>query len=114
VDNFGTSHTTFPLAPDFTGCAYPDPDHSYAGARLEYDQGKMDGFLKPASNSIFAIGYYQETDLPFRSALARNYTTCARYFPSVLGPTFPNRLFQHAGQTDRLDNSLTLSTLPTI
>src|SRR5260370_5377949 len=43
VDNLGTSHTTFPLAPDFTGCAYPDPDHSYAGARLEYDQGKTDG-----------------------------------------------------------------------
>ena len=28
--------------------------------------------------------------------------------------TYPNKIYQHAGQTDRLENSLTLSTLPTI
>jgi phospholipase C len=32
----------------------------------------------------------------------------------MLGPTFPNRLYQHAGVTDRLADTLTLSTLPTI
>jgi phospholipase C len=64
LDNDGNSHATFPLAPDFTGCDYDDPDHSYSGARLEYDGGKMDGFLKPASNSVYAIGYYREQDLP--------------------------------------------------
>ncbi len=114
LDTEGKPHKTFPLAPDFTGCDYDDPDHSYSGARLEYDNGKMDGFLKPASNSVFSIGYYEEKDLPFRAALARNYTTCDRYFPSILGPTFPNRLFQHAGQTDRLDDDFSISTLPTI
>jgi phospholipase C len=32
-----------------------------------------------------------------------------------LGPTYPNRIYQHAAQTDRLDDSLLpLSTLPTI
>jgi phospholipase C len=31
-----------------------------------------------------------------------------------LSSTFPNRVFQHAGQTDRLSNTLTISTLPTI
>jgi phospholipase C len=32
-----------------------------------------------------------------------------------MGPTFPNRIFQHAAQTDRLgDNVLPFSTLPTI
>jgi phospholipase C len=114
LDNDGNSHATFPLAPDFTGCAYDDPDHSYSGARLEYDGGKMDGFLKPASNSVYAIGYYREQDLPFRAALARNYTTCDRYFPSILAPTFPNRIFQYAGQTDRLDDDFSICTLPTI
>jgi phospholipase C len=114
LDTEGKPHKTFPLAPDFTGCDYDDPDHSYAGARLEYDNGKMNGFLKPTSNSVFSIGYYEEKDLPFRAALARNYTTCDRYFPSILGPTFPNRLFQHAGQTDRLDDDLSISKLPTI
>jgi len=114
VDTEGNSHATFPLASDFTGCDYDDPDHSYSGGRLEYDNGKMDGFLQPASNSVYAIGYYQEKDLPFRAALARNYTTCDRYFPSILGPTFPNRIFQYAGQTDRLDDDLSICTLPTI
>lgn len=113
-DTQGKTHSTFPLAPDFTGCAYDDPDHSYSGGRLEYDNGRMDGFLKPASNSVFAIGYYRELDLPFRAALALNFTTCDRYFPSILGPTFPNRIFQHSAQTDRLDDDLNLSTLPTI
>jgi phospholipase C len=114
ADLNGVLHGTYPLAPDFTGCAYPDPDHSYNGARTEYDNGQMDGFLKVQANSLFPIGYYVESDLPFRSALARNYTTCDRYFPSFLGPTFPNRIFQHAGQTDRLDDSFFISTLPTI
>lgn len=110
----GGSEPTFELAPDFTGCKYPVPDHSYAGGRVEIDAGKMDGFLKPASSGLNAIGYYTEKDLPFSSALARNYTTCDHYFSSFLGPTYPNRLFQHCGQTDRIDNSLKLSSLPTI
>ena len=39
--------------------------------------------------------------LPISGVLARNYTTCNRYFPSVPGPTFPNRLFLPAAQTER-------------
>jgi phospholipase C len=112
ADIGGALHPTFELAPDFTGCAYPDPDHSYAGARTEVDGGGMDGFLR--TSGLNAIGYYQEADLPFRSALARNYTTCDRYFPSILGPTFPNRIFQHAGATDRLDDDFSICALPTI
>ena len=37
-----------------------------------------------------------------------------RYFASILGPTYPNRLFLLAAQTDRLYDTLTLTTLPTI
>jgi phospholipase C len=110
----GGTSKTFELAPDFTGCAYPDPDHSYSGGREEIDNGKMDGFLMPSSNGLNAIGYYKETDLAFRAALARHYTTCDHYFPSILGPTFPNRIFQHSGQTDRLDDDFSICTLPTI
>jgi phospholipase C len=113
-DPGGTLRSTYELAPDFTGCAYPDPDHSYAGGRIEVDGGKMDRFLKDTANGLNAIGYYQEKDLPFRSALARNYTTCDRYFPSMLGPTFPNRIFQHSGAADRLDDDFSICSLPTI
>ena len=118
LDPAGDRHSTHPLAPDFTGCPlaspFKDPDHEYDGARIQYDSGKMDGFLLDPANDTFAIGYYREPDLPFYSALARNYTTLDNYFCSILGPTFPNRVFQHAAQTDRLTNSTTMSTLPTI
>jgi phospholipase C len=114
VDAAGVPHHTYSLSGDYTGCPHPDPDHSYDGARIEYDGGRMDGFLKDASNDIYCIGYYGEADIPFYGALARHYTTCDRYFPSILGPTFPNRLFLHAAQTDRLSNTASLTTLPTI
>ena len=110
----GGVNQTFELAPDFTGCSYTDPDHSYSGGRTEVNNGQMNGFLLDTSNQLNAIGYYRAQDLPFRSALARHYTTCDRYFPSILAPTFPNRIFQNAGATDRLDDSFSISKLPTI
>ena len=114
MDNSGVSHSTHSLSGDNTGCPHPDPDHSYNGARVEYDNGVMDGFLRAGSNDAYSIGYYGEADIPFYAALAKNYTTCDRYFVSILGPTFPNRLFIHAAQTDRLDDSVSFTSLPTI
>ena len=35
------------------------------------------------------------------SALARSYTVSDNYFCSVLGQTFPNRIYQQAARTDR-------------
>jgi phospholipase C len=98
----------------FAGCSYADPDHSYAGGRSEYNEGKMDGWLRTGSNDSFCIGYYAEQDLPLFSTLARNFTTLDNYFASILSSTFPNRVFQHAAQSDRLSNTLDLSSLPTI
>jgi phospholipase C len=112
-DSQGEAHPTNHLT-TFVGCSHPDPDHSYAGGRSEVDGGKMDGWLRTTTNDTFSIGYYLEDDLPFFSALARNFTTLDNYFASILGPTFPNRVFQHAAQTDRLSNTIDFSTLPTI
>ena len=112
-DSSGVSHPTYRLT-TYVGCGHPDPDHSYQGGRDEYDGGKMDGWLRTTTNDIFCIGYYEKADLPFFSALAENFTTLDNYFPSILSSTFPNRVFMHAAQTDRLDNSLSISTLPTI
>ncbi len=114
LDSDGIIHETTSLAPDFTGCGHPDPDHSYPGGRTQYDGGAMDGFLRSGRNDEYSIGYYVEEDRPFFNALARNYLTFDRYFCSILGPTFPNRLFLHAAQTDRLSNSQELATMPTI
>ena len=113
LDSQGEAHPTSRLS-TFDGCSHADPDHSYSGGRSEYNDGKMDGWLRTTTNDSFSIGYYIEEDLPFFGALARNFTTLDNYFSSILGPTSPNRIFQHAGQTDRLSNTSALSTLPTI
>ena len=113
LDSQGEVHPTSRLN-TFVGCSHPDPDHTYAGGRSEYNNGKMDGWLRTTTNDSFSTGYYAEEDLPFFSALARNYTTLDNYFCSILAPTTPNRIFQHAAQTDRTSNTSAICTLPTI
>jgi len=112
-DLLGLPHWTHPLAPDYTGIGHPGPDHSYLGGRIQYDGGAMDGFLR-ARVDDYPAGYYVEADRPFFNTLARHYTVLDRSFCSILGPTFPNRMFLHSAQTDRLGDTLTLSTMPTI
>lgn len=112
TDPSGGVHETYALAPDFQGCGHQDPDHSYAGARVEYDNGACDGWLRV--NDLLSIGYYERKDLPFLGHAAPGWTSFDHYHCAFLGPTFPNRFYQHAAQTDRLSNTLVLSTLPTI
>ncbi|HJV66805.1 MAG TPA: alkaline phosphatase family protein [Geomonas sp.] len=113
-DRDGVLQPTEPLAPDYQGCSHPDPFHSYSGGRVEYAGGKMNGFLLAGTNDDYAIGFYTESDRPFYNSLAVNYTTFDNFFSPILASTYPNRIFMHAAQTDRLDNTLDLSTLPTI
>ncbi len=107
----GVMHSTYHLT-TFQGCGHPDPDHSYSGARTEYDNGKCDGWLRV--NDEFSIGYYKRADLPFLGRAAPAWTVCDRYFAATLGPTFPNRLYLHSAQTDRTTDSFGLTSLPTI
>ncbi len=109
-------------AGDFQGCGKGDPRHNYDGGRVHFNDGAMDGFLltdPTQPGDVFPIGYYTEADLPFFSGVARHYTICDRFFSSYLGNTFPNRVYMHAGETDRMSNTLPFlqqrpSTLPTI
>jgi phospholipase C len=110
-DQAGTLHPTYRLS-TFQGCGHPDPDHSYDGARIEYDNGACDGWLKV--NDPFSIGYYTKADLAFTGRAAPAWTACDNYFAATLGPTFPNRLYLHSAQTDRTSNTFTLTSLPTI
>ena len=113
-DRKGVAHATYPLPPDFQGCGHADPDHSAGGALVQYAGGAMDGFLRSGGSDTFAVGYYTRTDLPFIGEAAASWTVCDRYFASFLGPTFPNRMYLHAGRTDRVRNTIAVSTLPTI
>ncbi len=123
-DSAGTSHTTHALAPDYQGCPFLDPGHSYSDGRVQYDGGVCDGFLFSGSdatttnpnqaNDIFAIGYYGKSDLPFLGTAGPAFTVLDNYFCGIMAETYPNRFYMHAAQTDRLMNNSTTSTLPTI
>ena len=112
-DKSGHRHHTFHLT-DYQNCSYADPDHSYEGGRIQYDGGRCDGWLRAATNDLFPIGYYEAKDLSFLSHAAPGWCVCDNYFAAILAPTYPNRFYMHSAQTDRLDQSMTLSTLPTI
>ncbi len=113
-DPAGALHPTRALAPDYQGCGHPDPDHSHIGGRIEYDGGKCDGWLLDTNNDVYAIGYYTRQDLAFFGSAAPNWTTCDHYFAAIMAETYPNRIYQHAAQTDRIVNTTALATLPTI
>lgn len=91
-DNLGVSHHTYPLAPDFQGCGRNDPDHSYEGARVQYDNGACDGFMR-GDNDIFAIGYYGRRDLDFFVAATSTAPWCwtARTSPFRLSTSAQGR-----------------------
>jgi phospholipase C len=112
TDTKGVAHPTFALAPDFQGCSYHDPDHSYEGARVEWNNGACDGWLR--ANDLWSIGYYRQRDLAFLGKVAPAFTTCDRFFASFLGPTFPNRMYSLSGVTDRTSNTYNRMELPTI
>ncbi|MDL4775327.1 alkaline phosphatase family protein [Actinomadura xylanilytica] len=113
TDAQGVEHATHHLTVPH-GCGFRDPDHSYAGGRVEYNDGKCDGWLRAGDNDVFSIGYFTGADLGFHGRAARDWTVCDRYFPAVMSSTFPNRIFQHAGQTDRVSNTFAISEIPTI
>jgi phospholipase C len=122
----GFTYPNYPLAPDYQGCGYSDPDHSWEGWLLQSNGGLNNGFLLDpttpagipgvtrAAANTFPVGYYTESDLPVIGALAQQYLTLDNYFCAFAGETYPNRFYQHCGQTDRDHNSLTASTLPSI
>jgi len=113
-DASGTPHVTFRLAPDYQGCSHPSPDHSYDGGRVEFDDGRCDGWLRAGNNDEYSIGFYKRNDLAFLGNAARNWTTCDRYFCSIMAETFPNKIYEYAAQTDRLTNTFDACALPTI
>ncbi|MDQ1394821.1 MAG: phospholipase [Acidimicrobiaceae bacterium] len=101
TDKAGTTYPTYDLAPDFQGCGFEDPDHSWEGGLKQLSGGSMAGFLQTPTNpgDTFPIGFYTEASLPVLGALARNYTVSDNYFCSILAETYPNRFYQHAART---------------
>ncbi len=111
-DDTGALHRTHHLH-EWQGCGFNDPDHSYDGGRVQFDGGRLDGFRR-GDNDDYALGYYKRRDLATMSQLVRHFTVCDRWFASILGPTFPNRIYTHSASTDRISNTYDPIDLPSI
>ena len=65
--------------------------------------------MQTTNNDIYSIGYYTDEDLDFYRNAAPYWTVCDRFFASIMGPTYPNRFYMHAAQTDRISNTFDIS-----
>ena len=83
----------------------PSTSHAWAVQHDAWNHGDMDRWL-PAHrkadgvNGPYCMGYYTRADIPFQFALAESFTVCDEYFCSVLGPTWPNRMYWMTGTID--------------
>ena len=77
-----------------------DTRHDWNSAHLQFNDGKMDGFVATSNpHGERALGYYDATELGYYYALANTFAIGDRYFASILGPSWPNRMFFHSGTT---------------
>lgn len=85
--------------------AIPSTSHAWSVQHSAWNNGAMDNWL-PAHraadgvNGPYVMGYYERADIPFQFALADAFTVCDHSFSSVMGPTWPNRLYWMTGTID--------------
>src|SRR5215469_8678710 len=78
---------------------------SWDEAHLDVDGGKMDKFVitnaeLPSSSDptgTRAMGYYDQSDLPYYYSAAAQFATSDRFFSPVLANTIPNRFYLFTG-----------------
>lgn len=103
---------TLDAGPDAAASAVPfqhaphkctaDTNHSWSGSHLEWNEGKMDGFVVANEQGTLlgkgerALTYLDHTDLPFYYALFGTFAIGDHYYCSVLGPTWPNRMYLYS------------------
>jgi phospholipase C len=81
-----------------------DPPHSWTASHEQFNTGAMDGFVRAhqlrhasVTGAIEPMKYLTREHVPITWALADAYTSCDRWFASVMGPTLPNRAYWHTG-----------------
>jgi len=79
-----------------------DLDHSDSTFNLQYNKGKMNGFVYALNqrnqNGALAMGYYDDRDLPYYWNLADEYVLFDHFFSSDHGGSFANHMFWVSGQ----------------
>jgi len=88
----------------------PDPTHDWAHIHGEWNNGAMNGFY--TTDGSGALGYYDQSDLPFYYSLIKHFSLCVNYFCSMLSETYPNRLYLAAGTSGgNTSNSIAVGSL---
>ena len=83
-----------------------DPPHGWNDSHNQYNDGANDGFAMEHEDrhgseiAGEALGYYTREELPVHYALADAFCLPHHFFCSVLGPTWPNRFYGHAGTSN--------------
>ena len=88
--------------------AQPSTSHAWSVQHSSWDNGAMDNWVPShiaangATDGPYTMGYLDRDDIPFHYALAENFTICDSYHCSLLGPTWPNRLYLMSAWIDPL------------
>ncbi|HMB21795.1 MAG TPA: alkaline phosphatase family protein, partial [Anaerolineales bacterium] len=79
-----------------------DLDHSLTTFKLQYNDGKMDGFIYALNqrnqNGAMTMAYYDDRDLPYYWNLADEYVLFDKFFTSDHGGSFANHMYWVAAQ----------------
>jgi phospholipase C len=83
----------------------PSTSHAWAVQHEAWNGGRMDKWLEAhrkadGEHGPYVMGYYKREDIPFQFALAEAFTICDAYHCSVMGPTWPNRMYWMTGTID--------------
>jgi phospholipase C len=100
-----------------------DPDHSADAVALQLGGGAMSGFVASYAKTLSnrgvqdsdvggVMGYYNAADLPVYDHLASEFALCDRWFSSVPGATWPNRLYAVCGGAAGSRDDLPLNLPP--
>ena len=83
-----------------------DPPHGWNDSHDQFADGTNQGFVLEhwgrvgADQGTWCMGYYVREQLPIHYALADHFCVPDQYFCSVMGPTWPNRLFGQSASSD--------------
>ena len=118
-DEFANDHDgrRYPVRHLETTAIPDDPDHSASSVDLQVGGGAMNGFVASYADTLSrrgvqdgdpgaVIGYYNAADVPVYDHLARQFAVCDRWFSSVPGATWPNRLYAISGRAARSRDDL--------
>lgn len=83
----------------------PSTSHAWSVQHRAWNGGKMDQWVSAhrqadGEHGPYTMGYFKREDIPFHYALADAFTLCDAYHCSMMGPTWPNRLYWMTGMVD--------------